>query len=245
MTDLSGISAAILAGGMGTRLRAVVADRPKVMAEVNNRPFITYLLDQLADAGVANVVLCTGYMAELVSTVLGHSYRGMQLHYSAEAAPLGTGGAIRLAMPLFSFFPVLVLNGDSYFDLDLISFANQHINSGSKGSLALATVQDVRRYGAVDIAADNVIISFEEKGSRQGSGMINAGIYLLEQAAVEAITPDIAVSLERELFPALIGRGLYGFAQSGKFLDVGVPSDYQAAPAFFKKLITETYGDKV
>jgi D-glycero-alpha-D-manno-heptose 1-phosphate guanylyltransferase len=234
MTDLSGITAVVLAGGMGTRLREVVADRPKVMAEVNNRPFITYLLDQLADAGVARVVLCTGYMADLVSTVLGCSYRGMQLQYSAEPAPLGTGGAIRLAMPLYSSFPLLVLNGDSYFDLDLISFTTQHIDSGSKVSLALATVSDVSRYGAVEIAADNAITSFEEKGSRQGPGLINAGIYLLEQAAVETMPPDIPVSIERELFPSLIGHGLYGFAQSGKFLDIGVPADYQAAAAFFK-----------
>ena len=234
MTDLSGIPAAILAGGMGTRLCEVVADRPKVMAEVNNRPFITYLLDQLADAGVANVVLCTGYMADLVCTVLGDSYRGMQLHYSVEPVALGTGGAIRLAMSMFSSFPILVLNGDSYFDLDLISFANQHMNSGSKGSLALATVSDVCRYGSVDIAADNAITSFEEKGSRQGPGLINAGIYLLEQTTVEAIPPEIPVSIEREFFPAFVGQGLYGFAQSGKFLDIGVPTDYQAAAAFFK-----------
>jgi NDP-sugar pyrophosphorylase family protein len=137
-------------------------------------------------------------------------------------------------MPLFSSFPVLVLNGDSYFDLDLISFANQHSNSGSKGSLALATVADVSRYGAVDIAANNAITRFEEKGNRQGPGLINAGIYLLEQATVAAIHPGIPVSIERELFPSLVGHGLYGFAQSGKFLDIGVPADYQAAATFFK-----------
>ena len=234
MNDLSGIPAVILAGGMGTRLREVVADRPKVMAEVNNRPFITYLLDQLAAADIANVVLCTGYMADQVSTVLGDCYRGMQLCYSVEPSPLGTGGAIRLAIPLFSSFPILVLNGDSYFDMNLLSFASKHSESGAKGSLALATVVDVSRYGAVEIAADNAITRFEEKGNRQGSGLINAGIYLLEQASVEAMPPDSAVSIEREIFPALIGQGLYGFPQSGKFLDIGVPADYRAAADFFK-----------
>lgn len=234
MSDLSGITAAILAGGMGTRLREVVADRPKVMAEVNSRPFITYLLDQLAAAGVTNVVLCTGYLAEQVRTVLGDSYRGMHLNYSVETKPLGTGGAIRLAVPLFPSFPILILNGDSYFDLDLLSFAKQHMDAGAKASLALATVADVSRYGAVDIAADSAITCFEEKGSRQGAGLINAGIYLLEQAFVEAMPPDSAVSIERELFPALIGQGLYGFPQSGKFLDIGMPADYRAAADFFK-----------
>lgn len=234
MTDLSGITAVILAGGMGTRLREVVADRPKVMAEVNGRPFIAYLLDQLAAAGVTNVVFCTGYMANLVSSILGNNYRGMHLNYSVEVKPLGTGGAIRLARPLISSFPILVLNGDSYFDLDLRTFAQQHLNAGAKGSLALATVADVSRYGAVEIAADHAITSFEEKGNRQGSGLINAGIYLLEQASVEAMPLDSAVSIERELFPALIGQGLYGFAQSGKFLDIGVPADYRSAADFFK-----------
>lgn len=234
MFDLSGITAVILAGGMGTRLREVVADRPKVMAEVNGRPFITYLLDQLAAAGVTNVVLCTGYMADLVSSILGDSYRGMHLNYSVETKPLGTGGAIRLAMPLFSSFPILVLNGDSYFDLDLRSFAKQHLNAGAKGSLALATVADVSRYGAVEIAADSEIARFEEKGNRQGSGLINAGIYLLERTSVEAMPANSAISIERELFPALIGQGLYGFTQFGKFLDIGVPVDYQAATAFFR-----------
>jgi len=234
MTDLSGIPAVILAGGMGTRLRSVVVDRPKVMAEVNSRPFITYLLDQLAAAGIANVVLCTGYMADQVSTVLGDHYRGMRLRYSVESSPLGTGGAIRLAMPLFSSFPILVLNGDSYFDLDLLSFASQHRDAVAKGSLALATVVDVSRYGAVEIASDNTITKFDEKGNRHGAGLINAGVYLLEQASVEAMPSDSTVSIERELFPALIGHGLYGFAQPGKFLDIGVPTDYQAAAAFFK-----------
>lgn len=245
MNDLSGIPAVILAGGMGTRLREVVADRPKVMAEVNNRPFITYLLDQLAATGVTNVVLCTGYLADQVSTVLGDCYRGMQLCYSVEPSPLGTGGAIRQALPLFSSFPILVLNGDSYFDLNLLSFASKHRESGATASLALVTVADVSRYGAVDITDDHAITRFEEKGNQKGTGLINAGIYLLEQAAVEAMPPDSAVSIERELLPALIGRGLYGFPQSGKFLDIGLPADYRDADSFFNTDRRNSYGERV
>lgn len=236
MSDLSGITAVILAGGMGTRLREVVADKPKVLAEVNGRPFITYLLDQLSDAGVSRVVLCTGYMAALVSTTLGSHYHGMELLYSEETTPLGTGGAIRLALPLIANFPVLVMNGDSFCDVDLPSLLQQHKATGAKASLALAQVSKVSRYGAVEVAADNSIIRFEEKGCRQGSGLINAGIYLLANSVVESIPPQKAVSLEREIFSDLIDQGLYGFVQQGRFIDIGIPSDYQAASSFFREL---------
>jgi NDP-sugar pyrophosphorylase family protein len=234
MIDLAEITAVILAGGMGTRLREVVADKPKVLAEVNGRPFISYLLDQLADAGVGRVVLCTGYMAGLVSTALGSCYRGMELRYSEETTPLGTGGAVRLALPLISNSPVFVMNGDSYCDLDLLSFINQHTAAAARASLALANVSDISRYGAVERATDNAVTWFAEKGGRQGEGLINAGIYLLEQSVIAAMPENEAASLERDLFPALIGHGLYGFMLSAKFIDIGIPSDYHAASSFFR-----------
>jgi NDP-sugar pyrophosphorylase family protein len=233
MTDLSGITALILAGGMGTRLREVVADKPKVLAEVHGRPFISYLLDQLADAGIGKVVLCTGYMAGLVSTTLGSHYRGMELQYSEESAPLGTGGAVRLALPLISNSPVLVINGDSFCEVDLTSFVQQHKVAAAKASLVLAQVNDISRYGSVDLAADSTINRFDEKGGRQGQGLINAGIYLLEQLVIATMPENKAVSLERDLFPSLIGQGLFGFTQSGKFIDIGIPADYHAASSFF------------
>ena len=109
-----GVTAAILAGGLGTRLRSVVKDRPKVLAEIRGVPFLTYLLDQLAAAGVRDVVLCTGYMGEQVRSAFGDSYGGMCLSYSQESSPLGTAGALRLALPLFKSSSVLVMNGDSF-----------------------------------------------------------------------------------------------------------------------------------
>ncbi len=236
MTDISEITAVLLAGGMGTRLREVVADKPKVLADVNGRPFISYLLDQLADAGVCMVVLCTGYMAGLISTSLGSQYRGMELRYSEETEPLDTGGAIRLALPLISSSPspVLVMNGDSFCEVDLSAFVQQHRDAAAKASLVLAQVSDISRYGAVELAADKVILRFEEKGGRQGQGLINAGIYLLEQPVIADMPENEAVSLERDIFPALIGHGLFGFTQSGKFIDIGVPADYHAATSFFR-----------
>ena len=236
MAGLSEITAVILAGGMGTRLREVVADKPKVLAEVNGRPFITYLLDQLADAGVNRVVLCTGYMAGLISASLGCHYRGMELQYSEETVPIGTGGAVRLALPMISSSPspVLVMNGDSFCEVDLPAFVQQHKDAAARASLVLAQVSDISRYGAVELAADKVILKFEEKGGRQGQGLINAGIYLLEQSAIAAMPATGALSLERDLFPSLIGHGLFGFTQSGKFIDIGIPADYHAASSFFR-----------
>jgi D-glycero-alpha-D-manno-heptose 1-phosphate guanylyltransferase len=233
MSGLVGISAVILAGGLGTRLRSVVGNKPKVLAEVNGRPFLANLLEQLADAGIRRAVLCTGYMAELVSATFGNEYNGIELCYSRETAPLGTGGALRLALPLLSSSPVLVMNGDSYCDVNLSVFIEQHRTCGAKASLVLATVADIGRYGAVEVAPDSSITRFEEKGNRQGEGLINAGIYLIDRTTIASMPPDETVSLERDFFPALVGRGLYGFAHSGKFIDIGVPADYCAASAFF------------
>jgi len=231
MAQLSEITAAVLAGGLGTRLREVVADRPKVLAEVNGRPFLAYLLDRIADAGIRRVVLCTGYMAERVCDAFGGSYREMELCYSQEVEPLGTGGALRLALPFLSSNPLLVMNGDSFCDADLGVLLDRHIAALATASLTLVRVVDSSRYGSVDTKENGEVTNFTEKGLRQGEGIINAGIYLLDRTVVAAIPEGRAVSLEREVFPHLISKGLYGFYQHAGFIDIGVPSDYQAAAA--------------
>lgn len=245
MTDPANTTAVILAGGMGTRLREVVADRPKVLAEVNGRPFLASLLDRLVDAGISRVVLCTGYMADMVSEALGNSYRGMNLTYSREGTPLGTGGALRLALPLIASDPVLAMNGDSFCDADLGLFFRKHNASGARASLVLTQVAEVSRYGAVDVDASDAVVSFQEKGTLHGEGMINAGIYLLAHSVIASIPEGKMVSLEREIFPMMIGHGLYGFFQSTRFIDIGIPVDYHAAGAILcDSNHTETSGAK-
>lgn len=233
MTPLSGTTSILFAGGLGTRLRSVVADRPKVLAEVNGRPFLTYLLDQLATAGIRRAVLCTGYKSNMVRVALGASYRGIELIYSEEEEPMGTGGALRLALPLLGDERVLVMNGDSFCDADLVSFAHRHQSVSARCSLVLARVADVGRYGAVQLAPDGVITIFEEKGAHEGEGLINAGIYLLDTDLIAEVPAQVVYSLERELFPQLTGSGLYGFEEGGRFIDIGIPNDYYAASAFF------------
>lgn len=231
--ELAHITAVILAGGLGTRLRAVVSDCPKVLARINGRPFITYLLDYLAAAGLRRVVLCTGYLGEQVSAELGEEYQGLSLGYSREEIPLGTGGALKLACPMFGSDPVLVMNGDSYCAADLDLFLRQHKAAGATASMLLTEVPEVDRYGSVLVDKLGRVERFEEKGGNTGPGLINAGTYLLSTEIVASIPRDSAVSLERDVFPQLIGKGLYGFPGSGRFIDIGIPADYEAATGFF------------
>jgi NDP-sugar pyrophosphorylase family protein len=232
MPNLSSATALILVGGLGTRLRPVVGDVPKPLAEVRGRPFLSYLLDQLADAGLRTVVLCTGYRGEQVRAAFGDARRGLKLLYSQEASPMGTGGAIRLAAAGLASPTVLVLNGDSYCQVDLGAFWSDHCASGARASLVLVRVEDASRFGQVELDGSGRVLRFEEKGARTGPGWINAGMYLIDRNWVEAIPSDRAVSLEREVFPLWIEQGLRGFRSPGRFLDIGTPASYREADQF-------------
>jgi D-glycero-alpha-D-manno-heptose 1-phosphate guanylyltransferase len=230
---LADITAAILAGGLGTRLRSVISDRPKVLAEIHGRPFLTYLLDELAAVGIEHVVLCTGYKAEKVREILGDRYRNMRLNYSEETTPLGTGGALRAALPHLETPTLLVLNGDSFCRADLAAFRTWHDERQAQASLLLAQVPDTARFGRVTVDETGQVLEFAEKGQNFGPGSINAGIYLLAQKLIAEIPTDRAVSLEREVFPAWIGRGLCGYSGGREFLDIGTPESFAQAEQFF------------
>jgi NDP-sugar pyrophosphorylase family protein len=226
----SDLSVAILAGGLGTRLRPAVADRPKVLAEVGGRPFLTYLLDQLATLSVPEVVLLTGHGAEQVQAVLGETYEGLRLVHSVEPAPLGTGGALHHALPHLAAPTVLLLNGDSYCDVDLGAFWQFHREQVADASLALIEVADASRFGQVRTGNDNRVRRFEEKGQAPGAGWINAGIYLLDRRLIAEIPPRYPVSLERDLLPDWVRRRrVCGFRCDGRFVDIGTPQSYAVA----------------
>lgn len=228
-----GFCAAILAGGLGTRLRGVVDDRPKVMALVAGRPFIMHLLEQLSDSGISQVVLCTGYLADIVRNELGNVYAGMQLLYSVEESPLGTGGALRHASGLLAGETVLVLNGDSYCHCRIGAFTDGWLASRARAGMALARVEDVSRYGAVLTNEFSRVETFVEKGCKAGPGWINAGLYLLPADLIRGMEPDRPVSLEREIIPQLVAGGLFGYHCPGPFIDIGIPEEYQRAQQFF------------
>jgi NDP-sugar pyrophosphorylase family protein len=227
------VTAAILAGGLGSRLRPAVTGLPKALANVGERPFLTYLFDQLVAAGVRDVVLCTGYLGDQIAKIFGESYDTLRLDYSQESTPLGTAGALRLALPLFNSNPVLVMNGDSYCDANLREFWLWHAKRHAKATLLLSKVLDTERFGQVKVDTDGMVTDFKEKSSGQGSGWINAGIYLLSPDLLAEIPANRAVSLEREVFPNWIGRGLYGFQSETRFMDIGTPEAYASAQSFF------------
>lgn len=226
-------AAAILVGGLGTRLRAATGGAQKVIAPVAGKPFLFRLLDQLADAGLDRVVLCAGHRADDVAATVGTAYRSLRVEYSEEKAPLGTGGALRFALPLLRADPVLAMNGDSFCEVDFLSFRAAHAASGASATLVVREVEDPSRSGRVEFGEDGRIRRFVEKAPGNGRGWINAGVYLLGRAMLESIPERRAVSLEREIFPAWVGRGLCAFPTEGKFLDIGTPESYVAAQSFF------------
>lgn len=231
--DLSSVTAAVLAGGLGTRLRSAVADRPKVLAEVRGRPFLTYIFDQLVNAGVQQVVLSTGYLGGMVCAMFGGSYDKLRIVYSQESLPMGTAGALRLALPLFESDTVLVMNGDSFCDISLSSFWDWHCHHEDCGSLVVVSVTDVRQSGSIELSSEGKVLSFKEKCSPRKLGWINAGVYLLPSSFIEMIPRDGPVSLEHAMFPFWIGKGLYGYQSEGKLLDIGTPESYGTAEQFF------------
>jgi D-glycero-alpha-D-manno-heptose 1-phosphate guanylyltransferase len=229
-TSLAEVTAAILAGGRGTRLSPAVADRPKPLAPVQGRPFVTYLLDQLGRAGVREAVLLTGFMAEVVEVTLGETYADLRLRYSVEREPLGTGGALCQALPLLTSPSVLVMNGDSYCGLGLDEFWTAYVGCGAKASMALVQVPDSSRYGGVRVSADGMVEAFTEKRTHAEAGWINAGVYLLDRGLIAEIPPGGAVSLERDIFPGWVGgRLVHGYCRAAPFLDIGTPEAYAEA----------------
>ena len=233
MQGISDITAVILAGGLGTRLQSVVPDKPKVLAEISGRPFLAYLLEQLSCSGVRKVVLCSGYMANKVEECFEETYKTLRLLYSREEQPLGTGGALRLALPRFWSDTVLVMNGDSYMDADIAVYVDRFLRKGCQAALILTKVPDTARYGRVTIDENENITAFDEKGTGSGPGWINAGIYLMKKSLIASIPTGRPYSLERELLPALAGRELSGFCCEGRFIDIGTPESYTEAEDFF------------
>lgn len=235
MSNLSGVSVLILAGGLGTRLRTPVNDKPKVLADVNHHPFLEYLLLQLNNSGFKNIIICTGYLGDQIEKKFGKIYDNLSLFYSREPSPLGTGGALRLALPLSSSKHVLVMNGDSFCDVNLEDFWKFHISRQSKASLVLSYLSDASRYGLIELNSNERIISFSEKKKGNVSGWVNAGIYLVDKLLISQIPEGRAISLEKELFPKWLNQSMYGYKSKRNFIDIGTPESYSKVEQFLEK----------
>lgn len=223
------IRAFILCGGLGTRLRPVLADRPKSMALVAGVPFLQLLLERLKSRGIEEVILGTGYMADQIESYFGDgSDRAMRISFSRELQPLGTGGALKLAESQLSD-PSLVVNGDSYVEWDTAAMLHLFESKKADVIIALQSVPDVTRYGSVTLDPDSRITHFVEKGARRGPGLINAGVYLIRKKIVRDLPANQPVSLEKEVFPGLLDRQVYGSVCHGLFIDIGIPDDLRKA----------------
>lgn len=230
------VTALILVGGLGTRLQSALPDHPKVLAPVAGRPFLSYLMDQLIIAGFRHVILCTGYKGEQIRETFGDQYKELNIQYSQEPEPLGTGGALQFGLPLIDTDSVFVTNGDSYVNCNLSDYLAWYCENDFPAALLLTYVSDTRRYGRVEISEDGRISKFDEKGASYGPGWINAGVYIFNRGFLKSIPSDIPFSLERDFFPSLIAKGLFGFRSEGAFIDIGMPESYALAEYFFSKL---------
>lgn len=222
----------VLVGGLGTRLRGVVSDGPKPLAPVAGRPFLAWVLDQLATCGMRRIVLATGYMAGKVEEAIGQRWRGMSVEYSVENRPLGTGGALRNALPLLANNGAHVVNGDTFLRYSPQSLEDMTRRLGLAAGIALAHVPDAGRYGAVEVHAGRVT-AFHEKG-RKGAGDINAGCYFFTEAALQAMPSSERFSLEHDVLQEFSAAGnIAAFTQTSGFIDIGVPEDYRRAQRCF------------
>ena len=221
----------MLAGGEGTRLRPLTNTTPKPIMPLAGRPFLSFMLDWIHSHGVDEVILSCGFMSDAVKRVLGDIYDGMRLRYVVEDEPLGTAGPVRLAFDEGVLEErLLVLNGDVLTDMDLTAQLEQHERTGARATLALYPVDDTSSYGVVPTAEDGAVEAFIEKGGGDApTNPINAGAYVIERDVVERIPAGRAVSFEREVFPSLVGEGLYGYDAAGYWIDIGTPERYLEA----------------
>jgi NDP-sugar pyrophosphorylase family protein len=222
--------AVILAGGEGTRLRPLTLSTPKPVVPVVDRPFLRHQLDLLAKAGVREVVFSVAYRPERVEAVFGDgSALGMRIRYAVEATPLGTGGAVRHALPLLDE-RTIVMNGDVLTDVDLSALVARHEAEQASATILLTPVPNPAAYGLVETDAADRVLRFREKPQPHEitTDTINAGIYLLETRVLDLIPPAVNYSIERGFFPALLARGdlVLGPVHRGYWIDIGTPEKY-------------------
>lgn len=225
--------AIILAGGMGTRLKSMVSDIPKPMAEVAGKPFLEYLLNKLSDSGIVRVILAVGYKYEVIKEYFGEFYNGMELVYSIEDEPLGTGGAIAQALSLATKKHLFLLNGDSYHDVDLKALSQFHEHNGFQLTFALKPMTNFDRYGVVVVEGDKVT-AFKEKGY-YSNGLINGGVYALSANLLKSIA-DKRFSFETDFIDKEFKNiGFGGCISDTYFIDIGIPEDYIKANQDFEQ----------
>ncbi|MCB0417711.1 MAG: NTP transferase domain-containing protein [Bdellovibrionaceae bacterium] len=237
------MEAIVLAGGLGKRLRSAVPDLPKPMAPIAGRPFLEHQLDYWEREGVTRAILAVSYMADKIQDHFGNRYDGVELDYSVETEPLGTGGGLLLALEKLrdkdeSF---LVLNGDTFFEVKLDYLLTFHRAKQADLTLSLHSVDANDRYSGIDLAEDGRVESIRKRESGQGKMLVNGGAYLAKASLfTEALGEKGPRSLEDDLMPQWLKsrKNVYGFISTGRFIDIGVPEDYAAAEGIIREVLS-------
>ena len=229
-------TAIILAGGFGTRLKEVAPNTPKPMVIINGRPFLEYQMEYWINQGITRFILSVGYLKDLIINHFGDSFNGASIEYVVEPKPLGTGGGMLLAAKNITEI-FIVLNGDTYIEVDLNSLYKFHNKLKSDWTFALFRTSDFNRYLAMDISSSGKILSFNSNATNSNStsksGLVNGGVYLIEPSALNLLNFNSLYesSLENQLLPNLLKNGakLFGQECTGRFIDIGLPEDYYRA----------------
>jgi len=227
---MNDVKAVLLVGGLGTRLRSVLPSTPKVLASVGKGSFLQLLVRQLRSQGLRRLVMCTGYLADQIENEFGNGQAlDVTIEYSKEEQPLGTAGAIRLAQHHLLDVPeFLVINGDSFLEVDFRNLMDFHRDHRAMATIAVRRVADTRRYGTVQVDANGRVRGFAEKTGSDAPGVVNGGVYIFNHAVLQYM-PEQSGSLERDVFPRLLDQGVYAQEQHGMFIDIGTPEDYLRA----------------
>ena len=227
---LKNIPAVLLVGGKGTRLQSVVSSKPKPLAPVGEKSFLHLLIRQFGSQGIRELVMCSGYLADQIESELGDGRAlDVAIQYSKEDSPLGTAGALKLAEPLISgHSDFLVMNGDSFLEMDIPQFIDFHHAHQGLISVAVRCVENAARYGTVEVDGQFKITGFKEKTGSDAPGLVNGGVYVFKSSLLADI-PTGPSSLERDVLPRLLDRGAFALEQQGMFIDIGTPEDYARA----------------
>lgn len=219
------MQAIVLAGGFGTRLKAVIKEIPKPMAPIGEKPFLEYILRYLKYQGICSVILSVSYRYEVIQEYFQDNFLGLEILYSIEKEPLGTGGAIKQALELANRNSLFVLNGDTYFDIDL---KDMNLEKNSRICLALKKMKNFERYGCVEINPKGRIEAFKEKEFRQ-EGLINGGVYLMDKGLFDGFSLENKFSFESFLQNSFKDLRASAKVFEDFFIDIGIPEDYELA----------------
>jgi len=235
--NANNVQAALLVGGLGTRLRSVLPSVPKPLASVGGKPFLELLVLQLRNQNIRTLIMCTGHLGEQIENEFGNgSALGVTIAYSQEPQPLGTAGALSLASSrLINSRDFILMNGDSFLEVDFDRLLGFHRQHGGIATLAIRRVESAARFGTVEMGPNSRVSAFLEKTGRDAPGLINGGVYVFSRSIFDWIQPGPS-SLEKDVLPRILDQGVYALEQKGMFIDIGTPADYARAQKLYQEL---------